>query len=79
MIMNILVGYNGSAASNAALDLAKDYAKAFHAKVYLVTSMEGGARERIDEVRKAEQDLQAAQKSWRQKAWNAKSTRWPGG
>jgi nucleotide-binding universal stress UspA family protein len=62
MTMNILVGYNGSAASNAALDLAKDYAKAFHAKVYLVTSMEGGSRERIDEVRKAEQTLEEARK-----------------
>ncbi len=60
--MEILVGYNGSAASNAALDLAKDYAKAFQAKVYLVTSMEGGSREKIETIRKSEQDLEAAKK-----------------
>ena len=60
--MKILVGYNGSAASKAALDLAKDYAKAFHGAVYLVTSMEGGSREKIDDVRKVEQELLDAKK-----------------
>ncbi len=60
--MEILVGYNGTAASNAALELAKNYAKAFKAKVYLVTSMEGGSREKIETVHKSEQNLKDAQK-----------------
>ena len=40
--MKILVGYDGSDVSKAALDLAIIHAKAFHAKIYVVFSMIGG-------------------------------------
>ena len=36
--MKILVGYDGSDTSNKALDLAKEHAKAFNAKIYILHS-----------------------------------------
>ncbi len=60
--MKILVGYNGSKAAKSALDQAQKQAKAFNAKVYIVTSMEGGSKETVKEIRNAEQDLEDAKK-----------------
>lgn len=40
--MKILVGYDGSNVSKAALDLSRIHAKAFDAKVYVIFSMIGG-------------------------------------
>jgi len=58
--MNFLVGYNGSKESKAALELAARHAKIFNARVIVMTSMEGGAGEKIDEIGKVEYDLKYA-------------------
>lgn len=60
--MKILVGYNGSKAANSALDLAKKHAKVFNAKIYILTSMEGGGKESVQQIRKAEEALDTAKK-----------------
>ncbi len=58
--MKIVVGYEVSSASNEALNLAKKHAKAFDAKVYVLTSMVGGSKEELQDVKKAKQDLENA-------------------
>lgn len=59
--MNFLVGYNGSKAAKSALTMAKDFAKVFDAKVYVLVSMEGGTSEKIEEIEKARSDLEYAE------------------
>jgi len=59
--MKFLVGYNGSKAARSALALAKDFAKVFNAKVYVLVSMEGGSSEKIEDVTKARADLEYAE------------------
>ena len=58
--MKILVGYNGSDAAKSALSLARDHAKKYNAMIYVITSMEGGSKEKADEVHKTERDLKFA-------------------
>ena len=58
--MNILVGYTGSKAAKAALELAKDFAKTYNATVHVMTSLEGGSKEKLKEVRHAEEILEFA-------------------
>jgi len=58
--MNILVGYDGSKVSADALKLAKVHAKAFDAKVFIVTSMVGGPEVPREDFEKAEKDLNFA-------------------
>ncbi len=58
--MKIVIGYEGSSASNEALKLAKKHAKAFDAKVYVLTSMVGGSKEELQDVKKVQQDLENA-------------------
>jgi nucleotide-binding universal stress UspA family protein len=58
--MKFLVGYNGSVEAKAALSLARDFAKIFNAKIVVMTSMEGGAGEKIEDITRAEQDLREA-------------------
>ena len=48
--MNILVGYNASYVAKSALELARNHAKAFGAKVYVMVSSEGGSREKLEDV-----------------------------
>ena len=48
--MKILVGYNGSEAAKRALELAKDYATTHGASVFVMTSMEGGAKEKMKAI-----------------------------
>ena len=48
--MKILVGYNGSEVSKTALSQAKSYAKTYSALVYVVTSLEGGSGEKVEEI-----------------------------
>lgn len=55
--MKFLVGYNGSVEAKAALSLARDFAKIFNAKVFVMTSMEGGAGEKVEDINQAEQNL----------------------
>lgn len=56
----ILVGYNGGEVGRLALSLAKEYAEANNAFVYIITSMEGGSSEKQSEIIKAEQGLDFA-------------------
>jgi nucleotide-binding universal stress UspA family protein len=59
--MKILVGYNGSEVAKSALSQAKSYAKAYHALVYVVISLEGGVGEKIEEINEAAENLKFAQ------------------
>ena len=56
--MRIMVGYDGSGAAKNALDLAKKHAKAFGATVYILTSMIKGTERQLDDIEKAEHDLE---------------------
>ena len=58
--MKFLVGYNGSDVAKSALAVARAYAKSLNAEVVVMTSMEGGGKETIDEISNVEQDLQYA-------------------
>ena len=58
--MKSLVGYNGSIEAKAALSLARDFAQIFNAKVFVMTSMEGGAGEKVEDIAQAEQNLREA-------------------
>ena len=54
--MKILVGYDGSAPSKEALNIAKKHAKAFGAFVYVVTSLEEDTG--ADRIRHCEDELE---------------------
>ena len=58
--MKIMVGYNGGDVGIRTLELARDYALLCNAEVYVVTSMEGGPKEKIADVQKADADLKFA-------------------
>ena len=58
--MKFLVGYNGSVEARAALSLARDFAKIFNAKVFVMSSMEGGSGEKVEDINQAEQNLREA-------------------
>jgi nucleotide-binding universal stress UspA family protein len=60
--MRILVGYNGSAESKAAVRLAGELAGPLGARVQVMTSMEGGSRERLEDIAAAEDHLKEARK-----------------
>jgi nucleotide-binding universal stress UspA family protein len=55
--MKILVGFDGSAASKAALKLAAEHAKAFDAQLLLVQSMIGGPEVPKRDFENAEREL----------------------
>ncbi|MEE4608176.1 MAG: universal stress protein [Desulfobacteraceae bacterium] len=59
--MQILVGYNGSVESKAAVRLAGELAGPLGAKVQVMTSMPGGPRERPEDIASAEAHLKEAQ------------------
>ena len=58
--MKFLVGYNGSVEAKAALSLAGNFAKIFNAKVFVMSSMEGGPGEKVEDINQAEQNLRDA-------------------
>ena len=58
--MKFLVGYNGSKEAKSALALAGNFAKIHGAKVFVMTSREGGPGERVDEISQVEVDLKYA-------------------
>jgi nucleotide-binding universal stress UspA family protein len=60
--MDIVVGFDGSSPAMKALNLAKEHAKAFNAKIHLVTSLKGGHGERQEDIDKAKSDLKSAKK-----------------
>jgi nucleotide-binding universal stress UspA family protein len=59
--MNFLVGYNGSNEAKSALSLARDFAKIFDAKIFVMTSMPGGSGESLEEITNTEKILQYAE------------------
>ncbi len=63
--MNILVGYDGSKVAGDALKLAREQAKAFNAKVFIVTSMVGGPEVTREEFERAEKDLEFAKSGFK--------------
>jgi nucleotide-binding universal stress UspA family protein len=56
--MKILVGFDGSKASKAALKLAAEHAQAFDAQIFLVQSMVGGPEVPKRDFEKAESELE---------------------
>ena len=60
--MKILVSYNGTKESRAALDLARTHAKTFNAQMLVVSSSEGGKGEKVEEINRINQDLEDIQK-----------------
>jgi nucleotide-binding universal stress UspA family protein len=58
--MKYMVAYNGSSSSERALALAARQAQINGALIYVVTSMEGGSTETLEEIRKAEDQLREA-------------------
>ena len=56
--MKILVGYDRSAVAKEALDLAKKHAKAFNAKVYLLTSLVRSHELQLEDIQKSERELE---------------------
>ena len=61
--MKILVGYDGIATPEEALNLAMRHATAFNATVDVVTSMDGRTANQQEEIEKAEHGLEWAE-SW---------------
>lgn len=66
--MKIMVGYDGSDAAKAALELAKKHAQAFSGQLYLVTSLVGDSDTSAEVVEGAKQELDYVQKSVEQDA-----------
>ena len=60
--MKIMVGLDGSNSSKEALSLAKEHAKAFNARIELVTSMEKGTEAQQKEIEQDEHDLENEKK-----------------
>ncbi|MEW6529369.1 MAG: universal stress protein [Thermodesulfobacteriota bacterium] len=58
--MKILVGYDGSNQAKEALNVAKKHAQAFTAAVYVVTSLVGEDETTTEDIRKAEEELEYA-------------------
>ena len=58
--MKFLFGYNVSVEAKAAMSLARDFAKIFNARVFVLASLEGGAGERIEDINQAEENLREA-------------------
>ena len=59
--MKILVGYEKSAVAEEALALAKKHAKAFDAKVYLLTSLTRSHELQLEDIQKSEHELKKIQ------------------
>lgn len=59
--MKILVAYNGTRESQAALDLAQTHAKIFNAQLVVVSSSEGGKGEKLEDINQIKQDLEKIQ------------------
>ena len=66
--MKIMVGYDGSRVAGDALTLARNHAKAFEAKVCVVTSFVKGTEDNLQEIREAEKGLEYAQTIFKEDA-----------
>ena len=63
--MKILVGYDSSNVAKEALVLAKKYAKAFDANVYVVRSLAQSREMKLEDIQTAEQELENIRRSFR--------------
>jgi nucleotide-binding universal stress UspA family protein len=59
--MNIMVGYDQSNVAKEALALAKKHAKAFDAKLYLLTALAQSPELQLEDIQKAENELERVQ------------------
>jgi len=59
--MKFLVSFNGTKESHAALELAKNHAKIFGAKLVVVSSSEGGKGEKLEDINKIKRELASIQ------------------
>jgi nucleotide-binding universal stress UspA family protein len=64
--MNIMVGYDRSNVAKEALALAKKHAKAFGAKVYLLTTLAQSPELQLEDIQKAEHELERLQISFKE-------------
>lgn len=64
--MNILVGYDGSNVAKESLALAKTHAKAFDGKVYLITALAQGPDLQLEDIQKAENELERIRNSFKE-------------
>ena len=71
--MKIVVGYKESKLSKGILDLVKQHAKAFDATVYVISSLEGGVGEKIEEIDAAKGELSYAEKVLKEAGIKAES------
>ena len=58
--MKIIVGYDGDDVSKRALELAVDHAKSFEGKIFVLSSLVGGADVGAEDIKKDEEDLEKA-------------------
>ena len=64
--MNILVGYDRSNVAKEALALAKKYAKAFDAKIFLLTALAQGPDLQLEDIQRAENELDRVGSSFKE-------------
>jgi nucleotide-binding universal stress UspA family protein len=57
-LMKLLVGYDGSAAAEKALELAMEKAKIKNARLYVVTSMSKGTESQLHDIQEKEKKLE---------------------
>lgn len=63
--MKIMVGYDQSNVAKEALKQAKKHAKAFDAQVYVVRSLAQSREMKLEDIQKAEQELENIRRSFR--------------
>ena len=59
--MKLLVAYNGTKESEAALEVAQTQARIYNAKLVVVSSSEGGKGEKLEDINKIKHDLERIQ------------------
>ena len=64
--MNIMVGYDRSNVPKEALVLVKKHAKAFDEKVYLLTALTQGPDLQLEDIQKAEHELERLRISFKE-------------
>ena len=58
--MKMLIGYSGADVSKPVLELAREHAVTWNARVYIMTSMEGGAGEKPSDIEAIDKRLTEA-------------------
>jgi nucleotide-binding universal stress UspA family protein len=71
--MKIMVGYDQSNVAKEALELARKHAKAFDAKVYVVRSLAQSREMKLEDIQKAEQELENIRRSFRDEEISCKT------